>query len=147
MSNIVINYHGKLKRFLEYNLGLKKKRIIIVWLSSTTFFGADFFFFFKDFFKSKSKLHGIIASVSPNEGANKSALPKTFLKFKQVDNNNLKILLRGYYTFYPRISMFCALSQNYQHLFEKWYMHLVSYSKFSKELKNTIKIKVGQAFL
>ena len=28
-------------------------------------------------------------------------------------------LLRGYCTSYPKISMFCALSQNYQHLFEK----------------------------
>ena len=24
-----------------------------------------------------------------------------------------------------KISMFCALPQNYQHLFEKWYMHLL----------------------
>ena len=43
-----------------------------------------------------------------------------------------------------KISMFCALSQNYQHLFEKKY---ASYSKLSKELKNSIKIKVGQAVL
>ena len=37
---------------------------------------------------------------------------------------------------YPKISMFCVVSQSYQHLFEKWY----SYSKFFKELKNRIKI-------
>ena len=35
----------------------------------------------------------------------------------------------------PKISMFCALSQNNQHLLEKWF----------KELKNGIEILVGQA--
>ena len=44
-----------------------------------------------------------------------------------------------------KISMFCALSQNYQHLFEK--IMYASYSKLSKELKNSIKIMVGQAVL
>ena len=44
-----------------------------------------------------------------------------------------------------KISMFCALSQNYQHLFEK--KIYASYSKLSKEIKNSIKIKVGQAVL
>ena len=39
--------------------------------------------------------------------------------------------------------MFCALSQNYLHLFEK--KIYASYSKLSKELKNSIKIKIGQA--
>ena len=38
--------------------------------------------------------------------------------------------------------MFCALSQNYQHLSEK--MIYASYSKLSKELNNNIKIKVGK---
>ena len=42
----------------------------------------------------------------------------------------------------PKISMFCALPQNYQHLFEK--IIYASNSKFSNELKNSIKIKVGQ---
>ena len=37
-------------------------------------------------------------------------------------------------------SMFCALSQNYQHLVMK---NNMSYRKLSKELKNGIKIKVG----
>ena len=37
-----------------------------------------------------------------------------------------------------RRSMFCALSQNYQHLVEKYYMYL--YGKLSKKLKNSIKI-------
>ena len=55
-------------------------------------------------------------------------------------------LLRGYCTSYPKISMFCAVSQNYQHLFEKIGLY-ASYSKLSKELKNTIKIKVGQVVL
>ena len=60
--------------------------------------GRIFFFFFRFFFKSKSKLHRIIASISPNKGANKSTLPKKYLytslkpvlKCKQVENNNLK---------------------------------------------------------
>ena len=39
--------------------------------------GAGGWIFFKIFFfKSKSKLHGIIASISPNKGANKSTLSK-----------------------------------------------------------------------
>ena len=47
--------------------------------------------------------------------------------------------LRGYCTSYPKISMFCALSQNYQHLFELKIMY-ASYIKLPKELKNSIKI-------
>ena len=51
--------------------------------------------------------------------------------------------------------MFCAVSENYQHIFEKWYMHLIvnlsikkkKKKKFSKNLKNSIKIKIGQAVL
>ena len=39
--------------------------------------------------------------------------------------------------------MLCALSQSYQHLFEKY----ASYSKLSKELKRNIKIQVGLAVL
>ena len=64
------------------------------------------------FSKSKSKLHGIIASISPNKGANKSTLQKKkkkkkkkisiytslkpvgLLRCKQVENNNLKIFLK-----------------------------------------------------
>ena len=97
----------------------KKKKKKNVWLSSTFFFffffffwegaggrfffgflfweraGGGFFFFFF-FFKSKTKLHGIIAS--PNKGENKSTLPKkylytstkTVLKCKQVETINLK---------------------------------------------------------
>ena len=73
---------------------------IIVWLSSTTFlkYGrVGGFFFSKIFFsKSKSKLHEIITHLSPNEGVNKSTLPKeslqtsfkSVLRCKQVDNNN-----------------------------------------------------------
>ena len=41
-------------------------------------------------------------------------------------------------------SMFCALSQNYQHLFENFY---AAYSKLSKKLKNSIKIQSSQAVL
>ena len=36
----------------------------------------------------------------------------------------------------PKISMFCALPQNCQHLFEK--IMYASYCKLSKELKNGI---------
>ena len=43
-----------------------------------------------------------------------------------------------------KISMFFALPQSYQHLFEKKIIY-ASYSKLSKELKNSIKIKVRQA--
>ena len=42
----------------------------------------------------------------------------------------------------PKISMFCALSQNCQHFFE-----YASYSKLYKELKNGIEILEGQAVL
>ena len=36
-----------------------------------------------------------------------------------VDHSLKKTELRGYCTSYPKISMFCALSSHYQHLFEK----------------------------
>ena len=42
--------------------------------------------------------------------------------------------------------MFCALSQNYQHLLKNIYIY-ASYIKLSKELKNSIKIKVDVAVL
>ena len=38
----------------------------------------------------------------------------------------------------PKMSMFCALSQKYQPLFEKWYMHLIVIDY--KELINGTKI-------
>ena len=41
--------------------------------------------------------------------------------------------------------MFCALSQNYQHLF--WKIIYASYSELSKELKTGTEILVGQAIL
>ena len=58
------------------------------------------FFFF--FFKLKSKLHGIIASISLSKCANKSTLPKKSLdtslkplfKCKQVDNNNINFFFK-----------------------------------------------------
>ena len=55
------------------------------------------------------------------------------------------MFLRGYCTSYLEISMFCALSQNYWHLFEK--ITYVSYSKLPKELKYSIKIKIGHVVL
>ena len=64
------SYKSFFKTFLSYFTPppLRPKKIIIVWLSSTTFFekGRVGRFFF---FKSKSKLHGIIGSISPNKGA------------------------------------------------------------------------------
>ena len=49
------------------------------------------------FFKSKAKLQRIVASISPNKGANKSTLQKYLytslkpvLKCKQVENNNFR---------------------------------------------------------
>ena len=39
--------------------------------------------------------------------------------------------------------MFCALSQNYRHLF--WKMIYASYSKLSKEFKNSLKIYIGRS--
>ena len=40
----------------------------------------------------------------------------------------------------PKNNTFCALSQNYQHLFEKVIYTSYIYSKLSKKLKNGIKI-------
>ena len=68
-------------------------RTILFWV------GADRWIFFK----SKSTLHGIIASLSPSEGANKSTSPKNLslhtsfkpvLECKQVDNNNLEHIFK-----------------------------------------------------
>ena len=64
--------------------------------------GGKIFFFFRFFFKSKSKLHRIIASISPNKGSNQSTLPKKYLytslkpvlKCIQVENNNLKNIFK-----------------------------------------------------
>ena len=77
---------------------------IIVRLSSTTFFekgrAGGFFFFLRFFFKSKSKLHGIIASISLNKGVNKSTKKYLYtslnpvLKCKQVESNNLKSIFK-----------------------------------------------------
>ena len=61
----------------------------------------DFFFFRFFFFKSKSKLHRIIASISPNKGSNKSTLPKKYLYTSlkpvlkcKIENNNLKSIFK-----------------------------------------------------
>ena len=45
--------------------------------------------------------------------------------------------------------MFCAISQNNQHLFEKYYASycILSYRKLFQELKNGTEILVGQAVL
>ena len=39
----------------------------------------------------------------------------------------------------PKLSMFCALSQNYQQVFEKWYQHQASWSKLSEKFKMALK--------
>ena len=49
-----------------------------------------------------------------------------------------RIGLRGNCTPDQKMSIFCAVSQNYQYFF--WKMICVSYSKLSKELKNSIDI-------
>ena len=65
--------------------------------------GGRIFKIFRFFsFKPKSTLHRIIASLSPNEGANKSTSPikylhtsfKPVLKCTKVDNNNLKSIFK-----------------------------------------------------
>ena len=50
--------------------------------------------------------------------------------------------LKGVLHFLPKISMFCALSQNHYQLFEK--MNYASYKKLFKELKTSNGILVGQ---
>ena len=79
-----------------------------------------------------------LKSVSPQFGSLPMCVPHT-------QNSWCKFSLRGYCTFSPQNSMFCPVSQNYQHLF--WKIIYASYSKLSKELKNSIKIKVDQAVL
>ena len=50
--------------------------------------------------------------------------------------------LRGYWTSYQKISIFCALFKKNEQLFEKLIMYLIK--NFFKELKNGIEILVGQ---
>ena len=57
------------------------------------------------------------------------------------DQKSLKSV-KGVLHLLPKISMFCALSQNNQQRFDKTY---ASYTKLFKELKNGIEILVGQA--
>ena len=45
----------------------------------------------------------------------------------------------------PRLSIFCALSQNYQHFLKK--KKYASYSILSKKLKNGIKFYLATGFL
>ena len=52
------------------------------------------------------------------------SLCEPFLSFMFIIKPTLIIskliqALRGYFTSYPKISMFCVLSQDYQHFFEK----------------------------
>ena len=58
-------------------------------------------FLFIYFFKSKSKLHWIIASSPPNENSNRSILPiyffiqvKAIFRCKQIDNKTFKTVLK-----------------------------------------------------
>ena len=79
---------------------LFRPKKIIVWLSSTTFYekgwAGNFFFFFLDFFfKSKSKLHGIIASkINLLYQTYLYTSLKPVLKCKQVEKNNLKNIFK-----------------------------------------------------
>ena len=52
-------------------------------------------------------------------------------------------MFKGVLHLLPKISMFCALSQNNQQIF--WKTNYASYKKLFKELKNGIEILVGQA--
>ena len=50
------------------------------------------------------------------------------------------VLLRGYCTSYPKISMFCALSQNYQHFSKNnayilWIRTLLKNSEIASKFK------------
>ena len=55
---------------------------------------------------------------------------------------HLDPVLRGHCTSYPKISMFCAVSQNYQHLFEKCCIHLViNYPSMPRNSKISSKSK------
>ena len=80
-------------------LGLKDNSLVVLHNFRV---GAGGQIFFPFFFKSKSKLHRIIASLSLNKGSNKSTLPKKsfytslkpVLKCKQVDNNNFENTLK-----------------------------------------------------
>ena len=74
-----------------------KKNNCLVVLHNFFWEGAGRHFFF---LKSKSKLHGIIASISLNKGASKSTKKylytslKAVLKCTQVENNNLKNIFK-----------------------------------------------------
>ena len=56
---------------------------------------------------------------------------------------NYQHSFKGVLHLLPKISMFCALSQNNQQLFYK--INYASYMKLFKDLKNGIEISVGQA--
>ena len=67
-----------------------------------------------------------------------STFKSCVIRFKQavILHFLYSISLRGNCTPNQKISMFCALSQNNQHLLEKWHIYMyTSYSKLSKELK------------
>ena len=72
-----VTTHGSLEVGKVADLLIRPTKII-VWLSSTTFL--EYVWVGGFFFKSKSKLHGIITYLSPNEGADKSILPKNICK-------------------------------------------------------------------
>ena len=74
----------------------------------------------------KSQPHPNLEDILQKKGSRRRGLKKTCPFLKEVRHPSLKMCI------------FCALSQNYQHLFESRY---TSYSKLSKKLKNDIKIK------
>ena len=67
-----------------------------------------------------------------------------YTRFERIKNAFFRNLYEVLH-FLLQISMFCALSQNYYHLF--WKVICASYRKLSKELKNSIKILARQAVL
>ena len=79
------------------------------------------------------------------QSKNKSLISKLLVCFRFLQN-----LPFGGAAPEPKLSMFCALSQNYQHFFEKRYWHSLfleknSQRELSEKLKNCTGILVGQA--
>ena len=66
---------------------------------------------------------------------------RSFIIAYWVTDKNIESL-KGELHLLPKISMFCALSQNNQYLFEK--DTYASYKKIVRELKNGIEILVDQ---
>ena len=67
-----------------------------------------------------------------------------FMRPKDKSGHFLNLPFKGVLHLRPKISMFCALSRNYQHLFEKWYIHLIV--NCSRNSKMTLEFKKPSGF-